>query len=106
LIGLVADSFDMLVDASVYGQRLWAIGSTVTRMKSVARFNDIIQFILAGLDVFVLIRQFILVDEVPNFRMMIIVSFLSLIANTICLYLLQRSKSGSTFESQHDFHIK
>jgi hypothetical protein len=42
-MGLVADSLDMLADASVYGHSLWAVGSTVVRKKSVARFSGIIQ---------------------------------------------------------------
>lgn len=39
------------------------------------------------------IRRFIGVEEIPDFRMMIGVSVLALIANSICLYLLQKSKS-------------
>ena len=92
-MGLVADSLDMLADASVYGLSLWAVGSTIARKKSVARFSGIIQFILAGLGVFEVIRRFVIVDTVPDFRTMIIVSIFALIANSICLYLLQRSKS-------------
>jgi Co/Zn/Cd efflux system component len=92
-MGLVADSLDMLADASVYGLSLWAVGSTVARKKSVARFSGIIQFVLAGLGIIEVIRRFILVDTVPDFRMMIVVSVLALIANSVCLYLLQRSKS-------------
>ena len=93
-MGLVADSLDMFADASVYGLSLWAVGSTVARKKSVARFSGIIQLILAGLGIFEVIRRFILVETVPDFRMMIVVSILALIANSICLYLLQRSKSN------------
>ena len=52
-MGLVAESLDMLADASVYGLSLWAIGSAVTRKKSVAKFSAIIQFILAGILVLV-----------------------------------------------------
>lgn len=92
-MGLVADSLDMLADASVYGLSLWAVGSTVARKKSVARFSGIIQFVLAGLGIFEVIRRFIVVDTVPDFRTMIAVSILALIANSVCLYLLQRSKS-------------
>lgn len=92
-MGLVADSLDMLADASVYGLSLWAVGSTIARKKSVARFSGIIQFVLAGLGVFEVIRRFVIVDTVPDFRTMIIVSIFALIANSICLYLLQRSKS-------------
>ena len=93
-MGLVADSLDMLADASVYGLSLWAVGSTLARKKSVARFSGIIQFVLAGLGIIEVIRRFIMVDAVPDFRMMIIVSVLALSANSICLYLLQRSKSN------------
>ena len=92
-MGLVADSLDMLADASVYGLSLWAVGSTVVRKKSVARFSGIIQLILAGLGIFEVIRRFIKIEIVPDFRMMIVVSILALIANSICLYLLQQSKS-------------
>ena len=92
-MGLVADSLDMLADASVYGLSLWAVGSTVARKKSVARFSGIIQFVLAGIGIVEVTRRFIIVDTVPDYRMMIVVSILALIANSICLYLLQRSKS-------------
>jgi Co/Zn/Cd efflux system component len=92
-MGLVADSLDMLADASVYGLSLWAVGSTIARKKSVARFSGIIQFFLAGLGIIEVSRRFLFVDTVPDFRTMIIVSILALIANSICLYLLQRSKS-------------
>lgn len=92
-MGLVADSLDMFADATVYGLSLWAIGSTIARKKSVARFSGIIQFVLAGLGIFEVIRRFIFVEDVPDYRIMIIVSVLALIANAVCLYLLQRSKS-------------
>ena len=92
-MGLIADSLDMLADASVYGLSLWAVGSTVVRKKSVARFSGIIQLILAAIGIIEVIRRFILVDTVPDFRTMIVVSIFALIANAVCLYLLQRSKS-------------
>jgi Co/Zn/Cd efflux system component len=92
-MGLMADSLDMLADATVYGLSLWAIGSTVARKKSVARFSGLIQFVLAGLGIFEVARRFIAVEAVPDFRTMIVVSLLALIANSVCLFLLQRSKS-------------
>jgi Co/Zn/Cd efflux system component len=84
-MGLVADSLDMLADASVYGLSLWAVGSTVARKKSVARFSGIIQLVLAGIGIIEVARRFIVVETVPDYRMMIIVSILALIANSICL---------------------
>ena len=92
-MGLVADSLDMLADALVYGLALWAIGSTVRRKKSVALFSGIIQLILAVLGVFEVVRRFLMTEALPDYRTMIGVSVLALIANSVCLYLLQRAKS-------------
>ena len=39
-------------------------------------------------------------EEVPNFSTMLIVSIFALLANALCLYLLQRSKS------KEDAHMK
>lgn len=92
-MGLVADSLDMLADALVYGLSLWAVGSTVTRKKKVARLSGYFQLALALIGLTEVIRRFISFEEVPDFQTMIIVSALALIANAVCLYLLQKSKS-------------
>ncbi|MDD3744796.1 MAG: cation transporter [Lentimicrobiaceae bacterium] len=92
-MGLVADSLDMLADAAVYGLSLWAVGTAVTRKKKVATLSGYFQLALAGIGLFEVIRRFIGVEEMPDFRIMIGVSFLALIANSVCLYLLQKSKS-------------
>jgi len=92
-MGLVADSLDMLADALVYGLSLWAVGSTVIRKKKVARLSGYFQLALALLGLSEVIRRFISFEEVPDFQTMIIVSILALIANSVCLYLLQKSKS-------------
>jgi Co/Zn/Cd efflux system component len=92
-MGLVADSLDMLADALVYGLSLWAVGSTVTRKKKVAKLSGYFQLALALLGLLEVIRRFIGFEEVPDFQTMIIVSALALIANSVCLYLLQKSKS-------------
>jgi Co/Zn/Cd efflux system component len=39
------------------------------------------------------IRRFLGYEEIPDFRVMIIVSIFALIANAMCLYLLKKSKS-------------
>lgn len=93
-MGLVADSLDMLADAIVYGLSLIAVGSTVARKKSIAGVSGYFQLALAAIGFIEVIRRFIGADVVPNFRLMISISFLALIANAICLYLLQRSKSN------------
>lgn len=92
-MGLVADSLDMLADAAVYGLSLWAVGAAVTRKKKVATLSGYFQLALAGIGLIEVIRRFIGVEELPDFRMMIGVSVLALIANSFCLYLLQKSKS-------------
>jgi Co/Zn/Cd efflux system component len=92
-MGLVADSLDMLADSLVYGMSLWAVGSTVLRKKKVARLSGYFQLSLAILGIFEVIRRFIGFEEMPDYRIMISVSFFALIANAICLYLLQKSKS-------------
>jgi Co/Zn/Cd efflux system component len=92
-MGLVADSMDMLADALVYGLSLWAVGSTVLRKKKVAKLSGYFQLALALLGLSEVIRRFISFEEVPDFQTMIIVSALALIANSVCLYLLQKSKS-------------
>jgi Co/Zn/Cd efflux system component len=92
-MGLVADSLDMLADAFVYGISLYAVGGTVTRKKKVATLAGYFQLVLAILGFIEVIRRFIGQEEIPDFRVMIIVSFFALIANTVCLYLLQKAKS-------------
>lgn len=92
-MGLVADSLDMLADASVYGLSLWAVGAAVARKKKVARLSGYFQMALAGFGLIEVIRRFVGTEAVPDFRIMIGVSFLALIANSFCLYLLQKSKS-------------
>lgn len=91
-MGLVADSLDMLADALVYGLSLLAVGATVARKKNVARLSGYFQMTLAVLGFVEVVRRFLGVEALPDFRIMIVVSVLALIANGVCLYLLQRSK--------------
>ena len=91
-MGLVADSLDMLADALVYGLSLLAVGASVARKKSVARWSGYFQVTLAVLGFVEVMRRFFGVEALPDFRTMIGVSVLALIANGFCLYLLGRSK--------------
>jgi len=93
-MGLVADSLDMLADAFVYGLSLWAVGSTLIRKKKVARLSGYFQLTLALLGIIEVIRRFVSFEDTPDYRLMIIVSILALVANAVCLYLLQKSKSN------------
>lgn len=92
-MGLVADSLDMLADAFVYGISLYAVGGNITRKKNIAKLAGYFQFTLAVIGFVEVLRRFLGVEELPDFQTMIIVSFFALVANSICLYLLQKSKS-------------
>ena len=92
-MGLVADSLDMLADSFVYGLSLWAVGSTVLRKKKVARLSGYFQLSLALLGIFEVTRRFFSSEAMPDYRIMVIVSILALIANLACLFILQKSKS-------------
>lgn len=92
-MGLVADSLDMLADALVYGMSLMAVGAAVSRKKKVALYSGILQLALALLGLTEVIRRFIGAEQMPHFQTMIGISLFALIANSICLWLLQRTKS-------------
>lgn len=93
-MGLIADSLDMLADSSVYALSLFAVGSTLIRKKKVAKLAGYFQIILAIIGFSEVVRRYFGMEQIPEFRTMIIVSFLALIANAICLFLLQKSKSN------------
>ncbi|UGU17294.1 cation transporter [Sinomicrobium kalidii] len=92
-MGLVADSLDMLADAFVYGISLFAVGGTFTRKKQIARLAGYFQIALAIIGFAEVLRRFFGAEKMPDFSTMILVSVFALIANGICLYLLQKSKS-------------
>lgn len=92
-MGLVADSLDMLADSIVYGLALFAVGGTIARKNNIAKFAGYFQILLAVIGFVEVVRRFIGVEKMPDFQTMIVVSVLALIANVICLYLLQKGKS-------------
>ena len=92
-MGLVADSLDMLADSFVYGISLIAVGGSLIRKKRIAKVAGYFQITLAIIGFVEVLRRFFGVEKLPDFSTMIIVSIFALIANGICLYLLQKSKS-------------
>ena len=92
-MGLVADSMDMLADSFVYGLSLYAIAGTLLIKKRVARVSGVFQLLLAVLGFVEIFRRFIGFAEVPNYMIMILISSFALVANTISLTVLNRSKS-------------
>lgn len=92
-MGLVADSLDMLADSFVYGISLFAVGGSLIKKKRIAKLAGYFQISLALIGFVEVLRRFIGTERLPDFSTMIIVSVLALIANGICLYLLQKSRS-------------
>ncbi len=92
-MGLVADSLDMLADSFVYGISLFAVGGTLIRKRRIAKLAGYFQILLAVMGFGEVLRRFFEAEQLPNFTTMIMVSVFALIANGICLYLLQKSKS-------------
>ncbi len=98
-LGVIGDSFDMLADAIVYGLSLYAVGSHAITKKNIARYSAYFQLILALFGFVEVTRRFLGAGEVPNFQLMIGVSLIALVGNSISLILLSRSKS-------EDAHMK
>ncbi|WP_138435148.1 cation transporter [Winogradskyella algicola] len=92
-MGLVADSLDMLADSFVYGISLFAVGGTLIMKKRIAKLAGYFQITLAIIGFVEVLRRFFGEEKLPDFSTMIIVSVFALIANGICLYILQKSKS-------------
>lgn len=92
-MGLVADSLDMLADAFVYGLSLFAVGAAVSRKKQVAKTAGYFQMGLATFGFIEVIRRFLESATIPDSTLMIGVSAIALLANGLCLYLLQQAKN-------------
>ena len=91
-MGLVADSLDMLADSFVYGISLFAVGGTLIKKKRIAKLAGYFQITLAIIGFVEVLRRFFGDGKLPDFSTMIVISIFALIANGICLYILQKSK--------------
>lgn len=90
---LIADSLDMLADATVYGIGLYAVGKPLLAKINAAHISGIFQITL-GVFVFSdVVRRFIWGSEPESF-LMITVGIAALIANFICLRLISKHKNG------------
>jgi Co/Zn/Cd efflux system component len=90
---LIADSLDMLSDASIYFISLFAIGWTILIKKRIARVAGIFQIILALIWITEVIKRFISPEQIVDFRFMIGVSIVSFMANYYSLYLFNKQDS-------------
>ncbi|MDQ7010362.1 MAG: cation transporter [Mariprofundaceae bacterium] len=88
---LIADSVDMLADATVYGISLYAVGRSVRTKINAARLSGAFQILLGFGVVADVVRRFVL-GTAPEAMFMIIVGFLALAANVLCLAIIARHR--------------
>lgn len=90
---LLADSLDMLADASVYGISLYAVGRAARHKAAVAFGSGIIE-ILLGIAAGYEVLQKLLFGSAPQSAVMIGVGCLALLANSISVLLIARFRNG------------
>jgi len=90
---LLADSLDMLADATVYAVSLYAVSRSTRSRAGAARLSGYLQF---GLGLFVLldILRRLLIGSDPDPFYMIAVSAVALAANALCLWLISQHREG------------
>jgi len=91
--GLIADSLDMLADATVYGIGLYAVGRASSVKIRAASISGLFQILLAiGVGIEILRRA--LWGSEPEALFMIGVGLVALVANVICLSLTSKHRNG------------
>lgn len=91
--GLLADSLDMLADASVYGIALYAVGRSRRLQASAATASGVLQIAL-GLGVLVEVVRRFLYGSDPVSMLMMAVGAIALVANVSCLMLIAEHREG------------
>ena len=91
--GLIADSLDMLADATVYRLSLYAVGKGIVQQAKAASVSGYLQIILGFGVLFEVVRRMIFGSE-PHSTLIIIVGAFALFANIICLILISKHKDG------------
>jgi cation diffusion facilitator family transporter len=90
---LLADSLDMLADASIYGIALYVVGKSNSIKRQAAFLSGIFQGVLGLLVSSDVIRRFLFGSE-PKSLAMIVVGTTALSANVTCLWLLRKQRHG------------
>lgn len=90
---LIADSLDMLADATVYAIGLYAVGKEAIVKIKAAYISGIFQ-ILLGVTVLIDIARRTILGSEPESILMIFIGIAALIANLICLQLISKHKNG------------
>jgi len=90
---LIADSLDMLADATIYGIAFYAIGKPLIKKAKAAHLSGILQITLGLFVILEVIRRLVTGSE-PDSLLMIITGSIALVANLICLRLISKHKDG------------
>jgi len=90
---LIADSIDMLVDAIVYGIGIYAVGRSLQDKAHAALLSGYFQAALGMMILFDIGRRILLGSE-PEPIWMMGMGMVALLANVICLLLIQKHKDG------------
>jgi Co/Zn/Cd efflux system component len=91
--GLLADSLDMLADASIYGIAVYAVGTSSILKRRAAHLSGWLQLALALVMLAEVARRFVWGSE-PEPSYMMAVAFIALAANVTCLALISRHREG------------
>ena len=91
--GLIADSIDMLADATIYAIGLYAVGRSAAHKARAALLSGYFQGGLALLILVDILRRMIFGSE-PVSLLMMGMGVVALIGNVICLLLINRHKDG------------
>ena len=91
--GLLADSLDMLADASVYGIALYVVGRSHRLQANSATASGALQIAL-GLGVLVEVVRRFLYGSDPVSMLMMEVGAIALVANVSCLILIAKHREG------------
>jgi Co/Zn/Cd efflux system component len=89
--GLLADSLDMLADATVYGIGLYAVGRSIALKRRAARLTGWLQVVLA-VGVLQEVTRRLFFGSEPEAPLMLGIALLALGANVVCLLLIARNR--------------
>lgn len=91
--GLIADSLDMLADATVYGIGLYAVGRAAIVKVRAAYASGFFQMGLALIVALDIGRRAVFGSD-PDPAFMVLVGMIALLANAVCLMLLTKHRDG------------
>ena len=92
--GVLADSLDMLADASVYAVALYAVGRTSRIQLGAATASGVVQIAL-GLGVLLEVARRFAYGSEPASALMIGAGAVALVANVTCLMLIAKHRHGA-----------